>query len=54
MSKVFLVVPPGEDGNADVGVVRKLDLQDGRFFLGHDDIYHRYVGNGWPAEIEKS
>ncbi len=31
---VFLVVPTGEERNTDVGVVRKLDLQHGRIFLG--------------------
>jgi hypothetical protein len=41
--KVFLVVPMGVDGDADVGRVRKLDLQELRFFLGHDDVYHWYV-----------
>ncbi len=45
---VFLVVPTGEDRNADVGVIGKLDLQHGGIFLGRDDIYHRYVRNGWP------
>ncbi len=45
---VFLVVPTGEDRYADVGVVRKLDLQYGRIFLGRDDIYHRYVRDGRP------
>ncbi len=45
---VFLVVPMGEDRDADVGVVRKLDLQHGRIFLGRDDIYHQYVRDGRP------
>jgi hypothetical protein len=45
---VFLIVPTGEDRNADVGVVGKLDLQHGRIFLGRDDIYHRYVRDGRP------
>ena len=38
----------GEDRNADVGVVGKLDLQHSRIFLGHDDIYHWYVRDGRP------
>jgi hypothetical protein len=45
---VFFVVPTGEDRNADVGVVGKLNLQHGRIFLGRDDIYHRYVRDGRP------
>ncbi len=48
MRNVFLVVPTGEDRYTDVGVVRKLDLQNGRIFLGRDDIYHRYVQDGRP------
>ncbi len=44
----ILIVPTGEDRNADVGVVGKLDLLHGRIFLGRDDIYHRYVRNGRP------
>jgi hypothetical protein len=46
--KVFLVVPMGVDGHAEVGRVRKLDLEDLGFFLGHDDVYHRNVRNGQP------
>ncbi len=45
---VFLVVPTEEDRNADVGIVRKLDLENGRIFLGRDNIYHRYVRDGRP------
>ncbi len=48
MRDVFLVVLMGEDRNANVGVVEKLDLQHGRVFLGRDDIYHRYVRDGRP------
>ena len=49
MCKVFLVVPMGVDGHAEVGRVRKLDLEDLGFFLGHDDVNHRYVRNGRPV-----
>ena len=31
-----------------VGHVRKLDLEDLRLFLAHDDVYHRDVQNGRP------
>ncbi len=48
MHKVFLVVPTEVDGHAGVGHVRKLDLEDLGFFLGHDNINHRNVWNGWP------
>jgi hypothetical protein len=44
--EVFLVVPTGVNGHAEVGRVRKLDLEDLGFFLGHDDVYHRDVRNG--------
>jgi hypothetical protein len=46
--EVFLVVPTGVDGHAEVGSVRKLDLEDLVFFLGCDDINHRNVRNGRP------
>jgi hypothetical protein len=46
--KVILVVPTGVDGHAEVGRIRKLDLEDLGFFLGHDDVYHRNVRNGRP------
>jgi hypothetical protein len=46
--KVFLVVPTGVDGHAEVGRIGKLDLEDLRIFLGRDDINHRNVRNGWP------
>jgi hypothetical protein len=45
---VFLLVPTGEDRDADVGVIGKLDLQHGKIFLGLDDICHRYVRDGRP------
>ncbi len=46
MRKLFLIVPTGVDGHAEVGRIRKLDLEDLGFFLGHDDVYHRDVQNG--------
>jgi hypothetical protein len=46
--EVFLVVPTGVNGHAEVGRVRKLDLEDLRLFLGRDDVYHRDVRNGRP------
>ncbi len=46
--KVFLVVPTGVDGHAEVGRIRKLDLEDQRLFLGRDDVYYQDVRNGWP------
>jgi hypothetical protein len=46
--EVFLVVPTGVDGHAEVGHVRKLDLEDLGFFLGSDDVNHRYLRNGQP------
>ncbi len=44
--EVFLIVPTGVDGHAEVGHVKKLDLEDLGFFLGRDDVYHRNVRNG--------
>jgi hypothetical protein len=44
--KVFLIVPTGVDGHAEVGCVRKLDLKDLEFFLGHDNINHGNDGMG--------
>ncbi len=46
--KVFLIVPTGVNGHAEVGCVRKLDLEDLGLFLGHDDVYHRDIQNGRP------
>jgi hypothetical protein len=46
--KVFLVVPTGVYGHAEVGGIRKLDLEDLGFFLGCDNVNHRYVWNGRP------
>ncbi len=48
MREVFLIVLMGEDGHTKVGRIRKLDLEDLGFFLGHDDVYHRKVLNGRP------
>ena len=48
MRKVFLIVPTGVNGHAEVERVGKLDLEDLRLFLGHDDVDHRYVRNGRP------
>ncbi len=49
MREVFLAVPTGVDGHAEVGRVRKLDLEDLGFFLGRDDVYHRNVWNERPV-----
>jgi hypothetical protein len=46
--EVFLVVPTGVNGHAEVGRIRKLDLEDLGFFLWHDDVYHQDVQNGRP------
>ncbi len=48
MHEVLLVVPTGVDGHAEVGHVRKLDLEDLGFFLGRDNVYHRNIQNGQP------
>jgi hypothetical protein len=47
--KVFLVVPTGVNGHTEVRRVRKLDLENLRFFLGRGDDYHRYVQNRRPV-----
>jgi hypothetical protein len=44
--EVFLIVPTGVDGHAEVGCIRKLDVQDLGFFLGSDDVYHWNDGMG--------
>ncbi len=49
MHKVFLVVPMGVDGHTQVCRIWKLDLEDMRFFLGCDDVNHRYVQNERPV-----
>jgi hypothetical protein len=46
VSEVFLVVPTRVNGRAEVGCVRKLDLEDLGFFLGCDDVYHWDIQNG--------
>ncbi len=43
---VFLIVPTGEDRYADVGIIRKLDLENGRIFLGRDEVYTGTYGMG--------
>ncbi len=48
MRKVFLIVPMGLDRHAEVGSIGKLDLEDLRIFLGHDDFYHRDVRDRRP------
>ena len=48
MHEVFLVVPMGVNGHAEVGRIRKLDLEDLRLFLGCNDVYHRDIRNGRP------
>ncbi len=47
--EVFLVVPTGVNGHAEVGRIRKLDLEDLRIFLGRDDVFHGGVRNGRPV-----
>jgi hypothetical protein len=44
--KVFLGVPMGGNRHVELGLLRKLDLQGLRFFLGHDDVYLRHVRDG--------
>jgi hypothetical protein len=46
--KIFVIIPSGVDGYADVGRVRKLVLQNLRSLLGRDEVYHRYVRVRWP------
>ncbi len=48
MREVFLIVPMGVDGHAEVEHIRKLDLEDLGFFLGRDNVYHKNVRNGRP------
>jgi hypothetical protein len=38
--KIFLIVPTGVDRHAEVGCVGKLDLEDLKILLGHDNVYH--------------
>ncbi len=49
MRKVFLGVPMGVDVHVDVGIVRKLDLEHLRIFLGRDDVHLSYVQDGRPV-----
>ncbi len=44
--KVFLVVPTGVYGHAEVGRIWKLDLEDLGLFLGHDDVNTGTYGMG--------
>ncbi len=48
VNDVLLIVPTGEDRYANVGIVRKLDLENGRIFLGRDKVYHSYIRDGRP------
>ncbi len=48
MREVFLIVPTGVNRHAEVGCVGKLDLEDLRIFLGHEDVYHGDVRNRRP------
>ncbi len=48
MHEVFLIVPTRVNKHAEVGRIRKLDLEDLRIFLGHDNVYHRDIQNGRP------
>jgi hypothetical protein len=36
----ILIVPTGVNGHAEVGRVRKLDLEELRLFFGRDNVYH--------------
>ena len=38
----------GVDWHAEVRYIRKLDLEDLRIFLGHDDVYHGDIRNRQP------
>jgi hypothetical protein len=44
--EVFFVVPTGVDEHAEVGSIRKLDLEDLGVFLGRDNVNHRNLQNG--------
>ncbi len=48
MREVFLTVHTGVDGHAEVGCVKKLDLEDLGFFLGRDNVNHMNIRNGRP------
>jgi hypothetical protein len=47
--KVFLGVPTGVDGHVEVGIIRKSDLEDLRFFLEHDNVHLSYIWDGRPV-----
>jgi hypothetical protein len=44
--KVFFNVSTGVNGHIEVGIVGKPDLQDLRFFLGHDNIHLNNIRDG--------
>jgi hypothetical protein len=46
--KVCLIVPTRVDRHAEVGRIGKLDLEDLRIFLGHDDVTHGDVQDRRP------
>ncbi len=48
MHEIFFLVPTGEDRCTDVGLVWKLDLQNLRFLLGHDNVYHWHIWDRRP------
>ncbi len=50
MCEVFLIVTTGINRHAEVGRVRKLDLEDLRIFLGRDNVYHWDVRNRRPMK----
>ncbi len=49
MCQVFLGIPTGVNRHVELGLIRKLDLQGLRFFLGHDNVYLRHVQDGWSV-----
>ncbi len=49
MHKVFLVVSTRVNVHFDVGIVRKLDLQNLRIFLGCDNVRLKYVRDRQPV-----
>jgi hypothetical protein len=49
--EVLLIVPTGVNRHAEVGCIRKLDLEDLRIFLGRDNVYHGDVWNRWLMRL---
>ncbi len=47
-ARYSLLFSQGEYGHAEVGHVRKLDLEELWLLLAHDDVYHWYVRDGQP------